>query len=131
MKGRCYNTKNVSYHNYGGRGITVCDRWLKDFWLFVEDMGYRPENHTLDRIDNNGNYSPENCRWSDIKKQSNNKRNTRIVEYKGQKKSLSEWASFLGIPYERLAKRYSYGFTGSKLMSKTKINNKTGVPNEK
>lgn len=65
MLGRCYNPEEAGYDNYGGRGITVCDRWRESFWNFIEDMGERPENFVLDRIDPDKNYCPENCRWVD------------------------------------------------------------------
>ena len=77
MKRRCYSKQYTGYINYGARGITVCDRWLKDFWAFVEDMGPRPSpKHSLGRIDNMGPYSPKNCRWETATQQARNKRST-------------------------------------------------------
>jgi len=73
MRRRCTNNNRAEYKNYGGRGITICQEWNK-FSVFLKDMGQRPLDHTLDRIDNNGNYEPTNCRWADIAQQNQNKR---------------------------------------------------------
>lgn len=89
-KGRCYNPKNKRFSYYGGRGITMCDRWRDDFETFFADMGPRPSpQHSLDRIDPNGDYSPENCQWSTLDYQ---KRNRRVcyVNFRGKSEILSE-----------------------------------------
>ena len=96
MKARCYNDSFVGYHNYGGRGISVCDRWRNNFSAFFEDMGRKPEWASLDRVDPNGNYEPGNCRWADGVTQGNNRTNNRLVTINGETRSLSEWARLYG-----------------------------------
>jgi hypothetical protein len=80
MKNRCYNQNATQYKNWGGRGIKVCDRWLSSFENFLEDMGKKPSaKHSLDRINNNGNYEPNNCRWATNLEQNENKRNNKLI----------------------------------------------------
>lgn len=86
---RCTNPKATDYHRYGGRGILVCDRWVK-FVNFLEDMGIRPSNATLDRVDSNENYCKENCRWSEILTQQRNKSNTIRVAVLGEQLTFKE-----------------------------------------
>lgn len=83
MKNRCYCETSPDYKEYGGRGIKVCDRWLESFENFLADMGERPEGKTLDRRENDGDYTPENCRWATAKEQANNRRPPRTVTKKG------------------------------------------------
>lgn len=105
MMMRCNNESHPAYSHYGGRGIKVCERW-SDVRIFVADMGLRPTpKHSLDRIDNEGSYSPDNCRWADPKEQQRNKRTTKTVEYEGETLPLVELAERFGIEPETLRKR--------------------------
>ena len=98
MKARCYNPNDSAYENYGGRGITVCDRWLHDPKAFYEDMGPRPSvNHSIDRINNNGPYSPENCRWATRTEQNNNTRNNVLYTINGISLTIKDWAKRLDL----------------------------------
>ena len=103
---RCNEEQHYNYKNYGGRGIKVCERWMSDFWNFVEDMGEKPSQaYSLDRIDNDGNYSPDNCKWSTSKEQNNNRRGRVNITYNGKTQSLSEWSRETGIKRVTLQKR--------------------------
>lgn len=101
MNNRCSNPSHPYYYCYGGRGITVCSRWRitdkEGFSNFISDMGERPRGLTLDRIDNEGGYCPENCRWATRKQQANNTRTVRLITYDGKTLSLSDWAEELGV----------------------------------
>lgn len=102
---RCYNPKAVSYHRYGSRGIEVCQRWLANFDNFIEDMGPAPDGLSLERIDNDGNYSPDNCKWASREEQSANTSRTTKITFKGKTKSLRGWAREIGISHTQLASR--------------------------
>ncbi len=110
MRSRCNNLNDQAYHNYGGRGIRCCERW-NDFALFIQDMGERPEGLQLDRIDNNGPYSPENCRWALQKRNLNNKRTNRPVTLGDRTQNLAQWAEELGMHNATLTNRLNRGWT--------------------
>lgn len=107
MRQRCNNPHNHNYVNYGGRGIRVCAEWEQDFTTFLlwaKNNGYT-NDLTIDRIDVNAGYCSENCRWVDRKIQSINKRNNRLITYKGQTKTLREWADLYKVHYDKLRYR--------------------------
>ncbi len=100
MNARCNNVSMHAYSDYGGRGIKICDRWSGDngFVNFYADMGNKPTpKHTLDRINNNGNYEPSNCRWGTAKQQSRNRRSNHIIEYNGESFCIGEWREIFGL----------------------------------
>jgi hypothetical protein len=113
MQHRCNPENAKKYPRYAGRGISVCPEWQEDFWVFVRDMGDRPEGTSIDRINNNGNYEPNNCRWATHEVQSNNKdqRVYRYVEFRGEKKSLAQLAREQSVPLGTLLARLRYGWT--------------------
>lgn len=104
MIARCTNQNNTGYADYGGRGIKVCDRWLS-FENFLEDMGDRPEGTSLDRIDNNGNYEPGNCRWVSSEIQARNHRRNINLTFNGITRTLVDWAKEIGISAPALKRR--------------------------
>lgn len=116
MISRCYRRGNPSYENYGGRGIRVCSRWLNSFEAFVEDMGVAPEDLSIDRIDNNGDYEPGNCRWADHKTQQNNKRNNILIEHNGEVKTAAQWAEACGLPMYLMRQRIKSGLTAAEIL---------------
>lgn len=113
MKARCLNKNNKSYSHYGGRGIKICDAWLNDFdefrrWALLH--GYN-DQLTIDRIDVNGNYEPENCRWADHKTQANNTTKNHYIEYGGERHTLSQWSEITGVPPYAIRKRIKNGWS--------------------
>jgi len=109
MKARCFNTKLRNYHRYGGRGITVCERWLK-FENFLEDMKVRPDGMTLEREDNNGNYEPGNVVWASRFTQARNTRRNRYVTIDGVTKTIAEWAAQVGMNRSAIRHRLEAGW---------------------
>lgn len=101
---RCTNSSSNEYKNYGGRGITVCQRWLK-FENFLKDMGERPRGHQIDRINNDKGYYLKNCRWTTPKQQARNRRTNRLITFNGKTKCLANWAEDFNISQSRLRQR--------------------------
>lgn len=112
MKDRCTRKRYAGYHRYGGRGITVCPEWRDSFEAFRDwalENGYR-DDLTIERIDNDGPYSPENCRWTTLKDQQSNRRNNRLITHEGETKTMKRWAEEKGIPYNTLRARLNRGW---------------------
>jgi hypothetical protein len=106
MLSRCGNGHDPAFSRYGGRGIVVCERWRKDFATFLMDMGPRPSpRHSIDRIDNDGNYEPGNCRWVTAKEQNRNRRDNHLVTIRGKTQCVADWAIYAGIREDTLRVR--------------------------
>lgn len=117
MLRRCNDPTHTSYSNYGGKGIKVCDEW-KSFDRFLEDMGERPEGKTLDRIDGDGFYSKDNCRWMDMQEQANNRVNNHHLQFQGKSLTIAEWARELGINVSTIRVRLLRGKSTEEALSK-------------
>lgn len=113
---RCTNSNHHSYANYGARGINVCERWLK-FENFLSDMGECPQGMSLDRINNNGNYEPSNCRWADSITQTRNQRDNKLITAFGKTLCLSAWSEQSGIKRETISRRLELGWDTEKAVS--------------
>jgi hypothetical protein len=115
---RCYDKKSARYYRYGGRGITVCDRWLGNggFINFLEDIGKAPKDRQIDRINNDGNYEPENCRWATKKEQANNKSTNVFLTYSGITRTISGWAEQIGIKASCLYARKRCGWDDKRII---------------
>lgn len=114
---RCRNPNRGDYHHYGGRGIEVCSRW-QEFTNFYNDMGKRPSSkHTIDRIDNDGDYTPENCTWSTMKEQSNNRSSNVLLTFNGETLNVTQWAEKTGIYVWTLRSRIQLGWTAERALT--------------
>ena len=111
MKERCLNKKHMGFYSYGGRGITICDEWINSFETFLRDMGIRPKGTSLDRIDVNGNYCKENCRWATPREQRRNTRNTTIVVICGLPVSLPDLYDSIDIGISTINERRKHGYS--------------------
>lgn len=121
MRQRCENESAEAFPLYGGRGITVCERWQL-FENFLADMGEPPPGMTIDRIDNDGPYSPENCRWATTTEQARNRRSVAVVEWRGETHTLPEWEQLTGIPRKVLWHRLKkVGLHGDELFKPLRV----------
>lgn len=111
MRQRCNNPNNHAYHRYGGRGIRVCERWASSFEAFISDMGPRPSRrHTIERIDNNGDYHPGNCKWATYAEQSINTSHVRLLDYNGRILPIAEWSRVTGVNASVISARLKRGW---------------------
>jgi len=116
MRQRCSNVNCPSFKNYGGRGIKISEEW-DDFAVFQRDMGERPKGYSLERLDNDGPYSKDNCIWASRKQQSRNKRTSVVLSYGGRSMTLVEWAEYLGKPYFTLHARLRAGWSAENCLT--------------
>lgn len=115
---RCFNTNYPEFEKYGGRGITVCDRWKESFENFLADMGERPEDTSIDRIDVNGNYEPDNCRWANRSVQSSNQRRHQTITFNGETLTCGQWSLRIGGSPNIVTKRLQAGWSEEDAVSK-------------
>lgn len=121
MKKRCINLNEPAYKNYGGRGISVCDEWVRSFESFRDwglSHGYR-DGLSIDRVNNDGDYCPENCRWADAKTQGNNRRSNRLLEFSDETHTISEWSDLTGIPQDVITYRIKAGWPVEKALTES------------
>jgi hypothetical protein len=123
MKQRCYNPHETGFARYGGRGIAVCDWWADSYENFLADMGRKPSPaHSLDRIDNDGDYEPGNCRWANRHEQQANRRTSRLLTYNGETMTMLQWAERLGMSWTSLANRAKRGMTDEQILTTPRRN---------
>ena len=122
MRRRCSDPKHRSYKDYGGRGISVCDRWKSDFATFLADMGPRPSpDHSIDRIKNDGHYEPGNCHWATRVEQSNNRRSSRFLTIGSETKTLAQWERQAGLNPGVLFRRLKAGWASERLLTPPRL----------
>lgn len=126
MKMRCNNKNTKGYDRYGGRGITVCDRWQNSFLDFLQDMGPRPgQDYSIERVENNKNYEPGNCRWATRIEQANNRRANTILEFNGRRLTISQWSAITGLHRCAIHYRINHGWTVERALTKRSQREKT------
>lgn len=125
IKARCYNPKNAKYADYGGRGIKMCDEWVNDPVAFCNFMGKKPsEEHTIERKDNNKDYSPDNCEWVTRKVQANNRRSNRLITYNGKTQNMRAWCDETGLTKSVICNRLSAGWDVEKVFTEPVLKTK-------
>lgn len=119
MRQRCYNPRNKDYKDYGGRGIKICKEW-ESFSVFLDDMGVAPsKSHSIDRMNNDGDYTPNNCKWRTCKFQCNHTRKNILITHNDQTKTLAQWSDTLNIGYSTLHKRYRLKWSAERILTTT------------
>jgi len=116
MRDRCFRSSHTAWSRYGGRGVTVCDRW-DDFEYFLEDMGARPDGMTLDRVDTNGMYEPSNCRWATPRQQTENRRDSRYLEHNGERMTVTRWAERSRLTVTAIVTRVKAGLSMEEVLA--------------
>lgn len=126
MKGRCLNPNNRNYNRYGGRGISIDKRWLGvgGFDNFLNDMGDRPNGMTLERVNNDGNYEPQNCVWATRTQQSDNRSVTRYITFHGERKPVNEYARIFSIDSKLVKRRLDDGWTIKRALTSPRLTHK-------
>jgi hypothetical protein len=118
IRKRCYVSSDPGFHNYGARGISMCPRWLEDFRSFYADMGARPSpKHSIERIDNNGNYDPYNCKWATRLEQNNNSRRNRFMEHNGKRQTVAQWSRDTGVPSRVIITKLNRGISPEEILT--------------
>ena len=117
IKQRCNNPNSQHYHRYGGRGVTMCSEWADSFTAFRNALGDPPEGKTLERIDNDKGYEPNNVRWATRKEQANNRATNVVLTWEGKTMTLKQWAEHLGWKYGLIASRWKRGLRGADLFA--------------